>query len=236
MRRRRCSSTSPTSTMSGRTGCGSSWPRQWAGAGIRSLRLDLSGLGDSPDRQGRRAGGSVSSRRRSTTSWTPPGGLSPDDPSNVVLVGLCSGGYQALESALALRARGVVAINPFGPSTRPSSVPASRSTRAGGSSVPDRRADDEPARELPGPKLPARGWPGQPARIASSGRSSGRWLSDLVQQGTDTLLVCGDAELRAVRRRITAARLQRLSRTGGCASSTWPASSTTSLSPTSGDW
>jgi hypothetical protein len=35
-----------------------------------------------------------------------------------------------------------------------------------------------------------------------------------VGQGTDTLLVCGDAELRTVRRAVPATRLHRLSRTG----------------------
>ena len=97
--------------------------RQWAGAGIRSLRLDLSGLGDSPDRQG--ASGRWECFKpeafedvADAAQW-----LSPDDPSNVVLVGLCSGGYQALEGALVLRARGVVAINPFG-SFDPAEFPA----------------------------------------------------------------------------------------------------------------
>ena len=38
--------------------------------------------------------------------------LYPEDPSNVVFVSLCSGVYVALEGALALKARGVCAINP----------------------------------------------------------------------------------------------------------------------------
>ena len=38
--------------------------------------------------------------------------LCADDPSNVVLVGLCSSAYQALESALDCKPRGVVAVQP----------------------------------------------------------------------------------------------------------------------------
>ena len=40
-------------------------------------------------------------------------GRSPlDDPSDVVLVGLCSGGYHCSEAALSTGAVGVVMINP----------------------------------------------------------------------------------------------------------------------------
>ena len=38
--------------------------------------------------------------------------VSPDDPSDVVLVGLCSSAYQALDSAIRLHPLGVIALNP----------------------------------------------------------------------------------------------------------------------------
>ena len=38
--------------------------------------------------------------------------VSPDDPTDVVLIGLCSSAYQALDSALELHPRGVMALNP----------------------------------------------------------------------------------------------------------------------------
>ena len=100
-----------------RVGPSRSWvdlSRRWAAAGIRSLRLDLSGLGDSPFRQ--------SNKARHWNDYKPEAfddvldaarWACPDDPSNVVLVGLCASGYQALESGLALRTRGVIAINPI---------------------------------------------------------------------------------------------------------------------------
>ncbi len=85
--------------------------RRWASHGLRCVRFDLTGLGDSP--------------------WTPDQAdrpfypeewledvpdvvrvLSPEDPSNAVFIGLCSGAYLSVEGALALKARGVCALNP----------------------------------------------------------------------------------------------------------------------------
>jgi alpha-beta hydrolase superfamily lysophospholipase len=178
--------------------------RQWAAAGVRSLRLDLSGLGDSPNRQGERGPWECFKPEAFDDVVDAVRWASPDDPSNVVLVGLCSGGYQALESALTVRARGAVAINPF-VSFEPAEV------RAGLPLDPRRRIllpDDD--RDDP---RPDGAW--RARSMAAPGRSSGQWLSELVQQGTDTLLVCGDAELSSVRRAVTATRLHRLSRTGG---------------------
>src|SRR5208283_6078020 len=86
--------------------------RQWAVAGVRSLRLDMSGLGDSPNRQGGLDAWASCKPEAFDDVIDAVGWLSPDDPSDVVLVGLCSAGYQALESAVMIRARGVVAINP----------------------------------------------------------------------------------------------------------------------------
>jgi pimeloyl-ACP methyl ester carboxylesterase len=85
--------------------------RQWAGVGLRSVRFDLSGLGDSP------GGGVVTQRAMYDPEWLEDvcdvaRALSANDPTNVVYVGLCSGAFLAIEGALAQRARGVVAINP----------------------------------------------------------------------------------------------------------------------------
>ena len=192
------------------------WSRAWAMAGIRSLRLDLSGLGDSPDRPGEDG------------LWTPckPEAfddvldavrwVSPDDPSDVVLVGLCSAGYQALESALAVRANGVVAINPV-----ISFVPEEMHS---GHVLDARRRIIFPRDDVvrtfrkkvspPGlrERFPDLAW--RARALAHPGRRSGRWLAQLVRQGTDTLLVCGDAELRPIRQGVTAMHLRRLRRTG----------------------
>lgn len=84
--------------------------RRWASFGIRCVRFDLLGIGASPwSGEGRNI--------IYKPSWPSDAeciarSLSPDDPSNVVFVSLCSGVYVALEGALALGARGVCAVNP----------------------------------------------------------------------------------------------------------------------------
>lgn len=189
--------------------------RRWAGAGMRSLRLDLSGLGDSPQRGGAgpwtyfkpEAFDDVADAAR----W-----VSPGDLSNVVLVGLCSSGYQALESALALGARGAVAVNP--------SVSIVPPEHRDGLTVDGRRrialVQDAvaPALREGGSlgglreRVPDLAWR---ARILlSPGKRSGRWLTELVRQGTDTLIVAGDREVRPIRQGTTGLQLRRLERTG----------------------
>lgn len=84
--------------------------RCWASHGLRVARLSVSGLGDSPVRPG----------QTEQVVYAPEAledvvqavrALEPDDPHQVVLVGMCSGAYQAVEAALEVGARGVVAIN-----------------------------------------------------------------------------------------------------------------------------
>jgi alpha-beta hydrolase superfamily lysophospholipase len=82
--------------------------RHLAEHGIRSVRLDLSGVGDSPSRPG----------RDRDVVYAPewlhdlPDAVRTLAPAPVVLVGLCSGAYSALECALSGQVRGVCAINP----------------------------------------------------------------------------------------------------------------------------
>jgi pimeloyl-ACP methyl ester carboxylesterase len=80
--------------------------------GFRCLRFDLSGIGDSPTRPGRtdqvvypsEAVTDIGEVRRS---------LSVDDGTNFVLIGLCSGAFHAIESALEKPVRAICAINPL---------------------------------------------------------------------------------------------------------------------------
>jgi alpha-beta hydrolase superfamily lysophospholipase len=86
--------------------------RRWASRGFRCIRFDESGLGDSPPRPGRephvvRAPDAFDDVAEAAAA------VSPHDPDDVVLVGLCSGAYQALEHALAASPRGVYAVNPI---------------------------------------------------------------------------------------------------------------------------
>jgi pimeloyl-ACP methyl ester carboxylesterase len=85
--------------------------RRWAGLGLRCLRFDLSGIGDSPK------GEIQGERLLYDLAWNKDvlavaHAISSDNPSQVVLVGLCSGAFLAAEAALALNARGACLINP----------------------------------------------------------------------------------------------------------------------------
>jgi predicted alpha/beta hydrolase len=96
------------------TGPGREWvslARRWAAAGHRTLRFDLSGIGESPARPNRptrlRYPPCAVEDIRAAVSC-----MSPEDPSNVVLVGVSSGAHGALSAAAELRPRGVIAVNP----------------------------------------------------------------------------------------------------------------------------
>ncbi len=85
--------------------------RHWAGCGLRTLRVDLSGLGDSGRHPGQ-SSGVVYPVEALADIEEVARAMSPDDPSRVVLVGLCSGAHHAVEGGLALAAQGVCAVNP----------------------------------------------------------------------------------------------------------------------------
>lgn len=79
--------------------------------GFRILRFDLSGNGDSRTRPGQpdhvaRAPEAIADVYDAMTA------ISPDDPTDVVLVGFCSGAYQVVEQALLHPPRGICVINP----------------------------------------------------------------------------------------------------------------------------
>jgi alpha-beta hydrolase superfamily lysophospholipase len=103
--------------------------RSWAAAGLKVVRFDLSGIGDSPVREHQReqivfpdeAVQDVLDALRD---------ISPDNPENSVLVGLSSGAYHAVEVALACRVRGICAVN------------APMSTGSEDASFPEVPADD----------------------------------------------------------------------------------------------
>lgn len=84
--------------------------RKWAGMGFRCIRLDHSGIGDSPTHPGQLEGEPYA------PEWIDDlRQVMADlgrDGSPVSLIGLCSGAYSALEAALWDAVAGVFAINP----------------------------------------------------------------------------------------------------------------------------
>ncbi len=175
--------------------------RDWAGQGIPSLRLDLSGLGDSPVRDANQAQYIALAPEAFIDVVDAARFLSPDDPSNVVLVGLCGSAYQAIDSALDLHPKGVIAINPV-----LSFVPPEVEQ---GQPLDQRRQVALPKNTLvtafhnEGPLSPLRrrfpdlGWW---MRLSVAGpRRPGSWINRLGRLGVPTLVVAGDREWRPIR-------------------------------------
>jgi hypothetical protein len=86
--------------------------RRWAAQGIRCLRMDIGGIGDSP----------LTGLPGKLSSY-PPGALddviegvrylAPEDPRDVVLLGLCAGAFHALLAAPSTGVGGVAVLNPL---------------------------------------------------------------------------------------------------------------------------
>ncbi len=96
------------------TGPGRLWvelARSWASEGLAVLRVDMSGIGDSPPRPGQPVD-VIYSREALEDVADIVAGVSPGAPSAVVLMGLCSGAYHALRTGADLGVGGVLAINP----------------------------------------------------------------------------------------------------------------------------
>jgi len=85
--------------------------RRWAGRGLRCVRFDFEGIGDSPWLPGQPQPHLYDQGRLHDTAEIARF-VSPDDPSNTVFVGLCSGAFWGLEAALELQCRGVCVITP----------------------------------------------------------------------------------------------------------------------------
>lgn len=182
--------------------------RQLAFEGITSCRLDLSGLGESPLRRVGQPCFVTRAPEAFDDVLEACRALSPEDPSDVVLVGLCSSAYQALESALECLPRGVVAINPlftFAPPEVDAHGVLDPRRRV---AIPRRAAvnrlhgtGDTPITRL------RRKVPGLSARIRdlaelAEGLSAPRrrrplaWLRTLATGGVDVVFICGERESR----------------------------------------
>ncbi len=212
--------------------------RVWAGEGLRVLRWDLSGNGDSGVRPGQPA--HVARAIESFDDlYEVRRAISPDDPWNVVLVGLCSGAYQGLEEGLIAPPRGVCAINPIltfplvddpasnGPPRLARQATKAWVRRAG--RVPARWISQRWAKDDPDHWLEAFEIGRWPAAIARRTRvpAAAWWLvnryllenhtvavlEQVVANGVDTLLLCGPDDLQPIELAARGA-LRRLEQTG----------------------
>jgi dienelactone hydrolase len=107
--------------------------RSWARDGIGVWRVDLSGLGNSPARAGRNPGVVYSPEALDDIADI-ASAVSPRSSSAVVLMGLCSGAYHAVQTARTAGALGVLAINlifPTGEAQPQGEAPSGRPSRPG---------------------------------------------------------------------------------------------------------
>lgn len=172
--------------------------RDLAVSGLRSLRFDLAGIGDSPaPASGRQDDAYPATAVRDMTEAI---SAVTDDPSDVVLVGVCSGAHHALLAGVALHPRGVVVINP--PTEIPVTiedrqVAAERSLRPSPRWI--RRLGNTSLLARTEAHIPDQAWwllhrlgvVASPAAV----------LRRLVAAGTTSLLVCGPMEIRPFRDR-----------------------------------
>ena len=175
--------------------------RHWAGEGIPSVRFDLSGLGDSPLRHEDQAEFIPVAPEAFDDVVDAARSASPSDPSNVVLVGLCGSGYQALDSAFELDPRGVLVINPilsFVPPECKAGLPldARRHVALPKSPIVKAFHHDGPLSPIRR-QLPDLGWW---LRLLVAGqRRPGSWIAGLGRRGISTLVVAGEREGRPIR-------------------------------------
>jgi pimeloyl-ACP methyl ester carboxylesterase len=85
--------------------------RQLGGVGFRVLRFDLSGNGDSGTRP-EQAAHVARAPEAADDVMEAVRAISPEDPTDVVLIGFCSGAYQIAELSLDHPTRGICIINP----------------------------------------------------------------------------------------------------------------------------
>ena len=182
--------------------------RSWAAEGWRCLRVDLNGLGDSPTRPGRTAQIEfpadalldLDDMRRA---------ISEEADTEVVFVGLCSGGYHAIEAALAEPVASVCVVNPAltyfrggdPPPGRfePDQDPGFADREAWGGTRPWLRRLMTRISSLGGATrgIPGRWWIHKRLFVTAS---PARTFRRLTESGVDVLIVTGDVEERVLYR------------------------------------
>ena len=181
--------------------------RLWSSEGMRCLRVDLSGLGDSPTRP-----------HRTDNVEFPADGLddlrdvrsvvATEFGPDIVLVGLCSGGYHAVEAALDEPVASVCVINPALAFYRWTRHPYRRFEPSEGEGFQDRKAwgatrpwvNRVMARLAPlrgaVRKLPGGWWILKRTLVTAS---PAVMFDHLTQSGVRVLVVAGSAESRRLR-------------------------------------
>jgi alpha-beta hydrolase superfamily lysophospholipase len=223
--------------------------RRWAAAGLRSCRLQLSGCGDSPVRHQEQGRFVMFAPEAFDDVLEACSALSPDDPSDVVLIGHCASAYQALDSAFNVNPRGVIAVNPGMNFRPPEKVTGRRIDPRRRVLIPRRAMISayylshyrQPSRtgllhkhidlgrllrSIAAPRYRWARWVRESIRAlarrlswsirvsAVPGRRPSIWLSQLVGNGVDVLLICAKQDVWPVLAGVSQNRLHKLHRTG----------------------
>ena len=196
--------------------------REWAGFGLRTLRVDISGIGDSGTHPGQtrdifypvQAPLDIEDVMTFVTTG---------DTSRTVLVGLCSGAYHSVYGGLSLGAQGVCAINPiFDARPLPTTpvIPTTPADPRSASTVVPSASTVAPSAAGPPRPSPVRRWA---AALAESPLSKailgalpdGAWwfanrlgvrrspvdtLERLVEDGSDVMVIVGPDEAADIKR------------------------------------
>jgi alpha-beta hydrolase superfamily lysophospholipase len=169
--------------------------RDLAEHGFRSIRFDFSGQGDSPY--------SVLPPPYDLAKCTGElsdviSSLSQAETANVVIIGLCSGAYHALEVASRRSVAGVCAISPILDYVNPSDLPVATNVMA--IRRPWVRAlGAHPAVKKLQRKLPRVTW--QALDRLGVVTSAAHALVDVVDRGANTLVICGERDARPFQQR-----------------------------------
>lgn len=214
--------------------------RRWAGLGVRGLRLDMSGLGESGLRHRDQERFVTRAPESFEDVADAVAAVAPGHPERVILVGLCSSAYQVIDSGLQLQPGGIVVINPvlaFVPAEVERGLPVDPRRQCALPKKPVAMALQDPGafpalrRQFPGLRrrlrqlaqpshhsgvwlqaLMASAWR---IRLSLHRRRRPRaWLQTLVESGVDVLLVAGERETRPVRFSTSARFRSRLADTG----------------------
>jgi dienelactone hydrolase len=190
--------------------------RLWAIQGVRALRLDIGGLGDSPTRPGQRSDVAFPPEAiediRAAVQF-----MAPEDPSAVVLVGLSSGGYHGLEGALLLNSRRAWLVNPGWPRVPPEATeadgPHQRAARLLNPLIRRLLSSDRIAR-LNAEIVPSVAW----WALDKLGLypTPARTLENVAQRGTELLVVYGEPDYSWFTKRSSRWGMRRLERSGRC--------------------
>jgi alpha-beta hydrolase superfamily lysophospholipase len=168
--------------------------RALAGLGFHCLRFDLSSLGDSPTRPGQ-ADQTAAGIEAFEDIEAAARAISPENPSNIVLIGLSSGGYHALELGLRLTPRAICVINPV-IAFNPAELEHGRLDPRRRVAIPKSQLEASAARHITSPRihrlLSRVAWLTRQLRYRD--RMQSVWLRELVESNVTVYGICAPLE------------------------------------------